>query len=345
MKALRSRNQAAVGAVTVVVLVLGVLTTYYSDSLPLLSNSTTYSAYFAESAGLSPDNDVQVAGVRVGEVTSVELKGDKVLVDFTVEDTRVGPASTAAVGIKTLLGEKYLELQPAGDGQLDPSDPIPLSRTKTPYQLQEVFDKLSGTVRDIDTDQLSNSFKVLTNALEGAPEHLRTAVNGLSDLSETISSRDKQLGKLLSNTSEVSDILAQRNDRISKVIKDGNLLLNELQQRRAAIDKLLQGTQDLADELSGLVAENQQKLQPALQKLGELTKILENNKGNLSRSLKLLGPFVRVGANAIGNGQWFEGYFCGLLPPSYLSEPLTVNPQGCEQPLAAPNQGVYGGDN
>src|SRR5699024_4859433 len=167
MKALRNRNQAAVGAVTVVVLVLAGLTAYYSDSLPLLSNSTTYSAYFAESAGLSADNDVQVAGVRVGEVSSVELDGDRVLVDFTVEDTRVGDGSTAAVGIKTLLGEKYLELRPEGGARQDPNDPIPLSRTTTPYQLQDVFDKLSDTVRDIDTEQVSDRFEILTESLAG----------------------------------------------------------------------------------------------------------------------------------------------------------------------------------
>lgn len=345
MKALRNRNQAAVGAATVVVLVLAVLTAYYSDSLPLLSNSTTYSAYFAESAGLSSDDDVQVAGVRVGEVSDVELAGNKVLVDFTVEDERVGDGSKAAIGIKTLLGEKYLELRPEGSGSQNPNDPIPVSRTTTPFELQDVFDKLTDTVGDIDTGRLSKSFDVLTDALQGAPNHLRTAVDGLSDLSETISSRDEQLSDLLSNTSEVSDILSKRNDRIRKVMKDGNLLLGELQQRRNSIDKLLEGTQSLSDELSGLVADNKEQLGPALQKLGDLTKILENNKGNLDRSLEMLAPFVRLGSNAIGNGQWFEGYFCGLLPPSYLSDALTVNKEGCTQPLAAPDQGVRKGDN
>lgn len=343
MKSLRNRNQAGVGAVTVVMIVLATLTTYYAESLPLLNNETTYSAYFAGSAGLAVDNDVQVSGVKVGDVTEVELRGDKVLVSFTVDDTKLGEATKASIAIKTLLGEKYLALHPAGKGRQDPNEPIPLSRTDTPYQLQDVFNDLSTTVKEIDTKQLATSFNVLSETLEGTPKHVRAALDGLSALSETIASRDDQLAKLLSNTSQVSKILAERNDELRKMIEDGNLLLQELQQRRKAIDTLLRGTKQLADELSGLVADNREQLRPALEKLSRLTGILQRNKDNLSRSLELLAPFVRLGANAIGNGRWFEGYFCAMIPPTYRSELLTINPQGCTTPLSAPNQGIEKG--
>ena len=56
----------------------------------------------------------------------------------------------------------------------------------------------------------------------------------------------------------------------------------------------------------------------------------------------LLAPFVRIGANATGNGRWFEGYLCGLLPPPTTAGILHINPEGCTPPIAAPNQGVGG---
>ena len=73
MKRLKDRNQAAVGAVALVLIVLVTATTYFSDQLPFFGNGTTYSAYFGESAGLAPDNEVEVAGVKVGTVSSVKL--------------------------------------------------------------------------------------------------------------------------------------------------------------------------------------------------------------------------------------------------------------------------------
>ena len=58
------------------------------------------------------------------------------------------------------------------------------------------------------------------------------------------------------------------------------------------------------------------------------------------KSLQLMAPFARVGANATGNGRWFEGYLCGLLPPTITVGGLHINPEGCTPPIAAPNQGV-----
>jgi phospholipid/cholesterol/gamma-HCH transport system substrate-binding protein len=337
---LRERNQAAVGAVSLVLLALITVTTYFSDRLPLLGTGTSYSAYFAESAGLVPDNEVQVAGVKVGQVTEVALAGRQVLVTFTVKGVRVGDASTASIEIKTLLGEKYLALRPVGTATLDPGEAIPLPRTRTPFQLQDAVDQLSATVGTIDTQQLAQSFTVLTDSFRESPQYLKDTLGGLSALSRTVSSRDSELRTLLDSASGVSKTLADRNTQLQKVIGDGNLLLTELAHRRDAIRALLKGTQQLSAQLSGLVADNRERLRPALEKFGRVTDVLQRNQDNLDRSLRLLAPFARVGANATGNGRWFEGYLCGLLPPTITPLGARLNPEGCTPPIAAPDQGV-----
>ncbi|TKG66720.1 MCE family protein [Prauserella endophytica] len=340
MKPLKERNQAAVGAVTLVLIALVGLVAYNSDQLPLLSNSTTYSAYFAESADLSSGNEVQVAGVKVGEVDEVTLAGRKVHVTFAVENVRLGRQTEASIEVKTLLGEKFLSLRPKGDGVLDPNEPIPLERTSTPYQIQDVFTDLDRTVGDIDTGQLAQSFEVIADSLENTPEHLKDALSGMSALAQTVSSRDDELARLLSSTSGVSKVLADRNTQLRRVIDDGNLLLTELQNREDAIDRLLTGAQQLSEQLTGLVADNREQLTPALRQLGVVTDLLQRNQDNLNRSLELLAPFTRIGANATGNGRWFEGYICGLLPPVITVAGAQINPEGCSPPIAAPNQGV-----
>ncbi|HVW39748.1 MAG TPA: MCE family protein [Amycolatopsis sp.] len=341
MKPLRERNQAAVGAVTLVLVVLVTLVSYFSDDLPLLGTGTTYQAYFAESAGLVPDNEVQVAGVKVGQVSSVTLAGKKVLVKFRVKDTRLGDQTTAGIEIKTLLGEKYLALQPKGSGVLKPGTPIPLDRTTTPFQLQDAFQQLSNTLGDINTQQLAQSFDTVSAALQDTPAPLKDSLAALTALSRTVSSRDQELADLLGNTSQVSKTLSDRDTQLQQMIDDGNLLLSELQQRRDAISALLEGTRNLSTQLTGLVADNRAQLGPTLDKLDAVTGILQRNQDNLGRSLALLAPFARIGANATGNGRWFEGYICGLLPPVVRAGGLSANPEPCSPPIAAPDQGVH----
>src|SRR6266540_4427224 len=132
MKRLKDRNQATVGFVALVLIVLAVLAAFNADDLPIIGGGTTYTAEFSESAGLKPGNEVRLAGVKVGDVRKVKLARNKVLVDFKVHDVSVGDQSVISIQIKTLLGDKYLAIEPDGSGAQNPNEPIPRSRTLSP---------------------------------------------------------------------------------------------------------------------------------------------------------------------------------------------------------------------
>ncbi|WP_158844915.1 MCE family protein [Saccharothrix deserti] len=326
------RNPVTVGAVSLTVIALLLLAAFYSDDLPIIGGGTTYSAEFTEAAGLVPANEVRVAGVKVGKVTKVELDGDKVKVSFKVKDAWVGDRTTATIRIKTLLGQKFLALDPQGSEPLNPGDPIPRERTLSPYDVQEAFNGLASTVGQIDTKQLADSFQVLSETFRGSAEHVRGALDGLSALSKTISSRDEQLARLLANTNQISKTLSDRNEQFEKLLADGNLLLGELRKRRDAIVALLNGTRELSKELSGLVADNSAQLRPALEQLDRVATMLQRNQDTIDRSLALMAPFYRVFANVLGNGRWFDVYICGLLPPSVNLGVVGFNEEGCLPP-------------
>jgi phospholipid/cholesterol/gamma-HCH transport system substrate-binding protein len=326
------KNPIAVGAISLTVIALLLLAAFYSDELPIVGGGTSYAADFSEAAGLVPGNEVRVAGVKVGKVTKVGLNGDKVKVTFKVKDAWLGDRTTAAIRIKTLLGQKFLALDPQGTTPLSPSQPIPKDRTLAPYDVNEAFNGLATTVGQIDTKQLADSFTVLSETFKNSPEHVRGALDGLSALSKTISSRDEQLAKLLDNTKQITKTLSDRNEQFEKLLSDGNVLLGELRKRRDAIKALLTGTQNLSRELQGLVNDNQQQLRPALQQLDRVTTMLQRNQDSLDRSLALMAPFYRVFANTLGNGRWFDTYICGLLPPSVNLGVVGFNEEGCLPP-------------
>ena len=145
----------------------------------------------------------------------------------------------------------------------------------------EAFADLSTTVEQIDTTQLADSFEVLSQTFADTPDEVRTSLQGLARLSDTISSRDAQLGQLLSATRQVSQVLADRNGEFTQLILDSNTLLTEVQRRRELIDSILTSTQELSKQLSGLVADNRESLTPALQQLSTVTDILSRNRAAL----------------------------------------------------------------
>ncbi|EIE97392.1 MCE family protein [Saccharomonospora glauca] len=325
MTSFSKRNPVPIAIVGITLMVLGTLAALNADDLPLIGGGTTYRAEFSEAAGLEPDDEVRIAGVKVGEVTDIELDGAKVLVSFKVSDAWLGDRTTAAIKIKTLLGRKYLSLDPMGENTLDPDDTIPLERTAAPYDVIEAFRGLSETVDEIDVDQLAHSFDVLSQTFADTPDDVRGALDGLSKLSDTIASRDAQLAELLDGTRQVSQTLADRDDELATLIEDGSALLEELSAREEAIRALLNGTRELSAQLRGLVDDNDEQLDPVLEQLDKLTDMLERNQESLAEGIENFAPFVRVFNNTIGSGRWFDNYICGLLLPSI--GPL--NEEGC----------------
>lgn len=327
MKSFQKRNPVPIALVGIVVIVLGFAVALNSESLPVIGGGTTYTAEFTEAAGLTTDNEVRLAGVKVGSVSDIELDQDKVRVSFRVKDAWLGDRTSAAIKIKTVLGQKYLALDPQGQHTLNPDATIPRERTTAPYDVVEAFRGLTNTVENTDTQQLASSFDAISQTFANTPEDVRGALSGLSQLSDTIASRDNQLSQLLANTKQVSQTLVDRDDEVSKLLADGNQLLDEVAKRKQAISALLDGSRELATQLQGLVDDNNGQLGPVLAQLDQLTGMLQRNQDALGEGIKNFAPFLRQFNNTIGNGRWFDNYICGLILPSV--GPL--NAEGCNQ--------------
>lgn len=327
MKAFSNRNPITIAVVGLVVMVLAIVAALNTEDLPIIGGGTTYTANVQTAAGLRSGDSVRIAGVKVGKVTDLSLAGDHVEVRFTVRDAFVGDKSEAAIKIQTLLGSKYLAVESRGNAPLDPSQPIGEdSAESVNYDVVAAFNGLSRRVGAIDTGQLAKSFQVLSETFHDTPADVRSALQGLSRLSDTIASRRDQLSRLLANTSRISRTLSDRNAAIKRLIGDGSVLLAEVQRRKQAISALLTGTQQLAREVTGLVNDNQAQLKPVLTELNQLTTMLRRNRDSLAAGLRRLAPFARLFTNTLGNGRWFDSYVCGLLPPS--GGP--VNTYGCD---------------
>lgn len=334
----RERNPVLVGAIGLTVIAALVLAAFRIDDLPLVGGGTHYQAAFRDASGLLVDNEVRVAGVKVGKVTDVELvpaAKPYVRVSFRIDnEVRLGRETSASIRIKTVLGQKFLALEPTGPGQLTEGAQIPLSRTASPFDVLAALTGLAETVDQIDVDQLAKAFQVLADTFEHTPPHVQASLTGLSRLSRTIASRDAELRQLLSRARGVTQVLAQRSQDFKRLVSDGNLLLAEVKRRKAAIHNLLVATSDLSTQLAGLVSDNKDQLEPALRQLRGVVTILQRNRTNLEQTIKTMAPFVQAFSNVLGNGRWFDSYIDGLLQP-YLPGAPPARPAGGPLPGSA----------
>jgi phospholipid/cholesterol/gamma-HCH transport system substrate-binding protein len=315
----RERNPVVIGAVSLTVIALLIMAAFRAQDLPLIGGGEIYHAAFSEAGGLKANDEVRIAGVRVGKVESVELDGDHVDVTFRVDTgADFGDQTQAAIKVKTLLGAMYLALQPAGPGQLDEGAEIPVERTSSPYDVIDAFSGLAETSERIDTDQLAKSLTTLADLTRNTPEEFRAALDGVSRLSSNIAARDDQINALLKNLRRVSSVLDDRDQDIVALMKDSDVVFRALVARRQAVHNLLVSTSTLSKELTVLIEQSRADLKPALDHLENVLAVLNKNEDNLDNSLRLMAPFYRVFASTLGNGPWFDTYIQNLPPAPQL---------------------------
>jgi phospholipid/cholesterol/gamma-HCH transport system substrate-binding protein len=305
MTPFRERNPVPIGAIGIAVILGLLLLAFNADKLPFIGGGTTYHADFADAAGLKAGDDVRIAGVKVGKVTSVDLQGAVVRVGLQVDPgTHVGTDSRAEIKIKTLLGQKYVALTPVGAGKLDGD--IPVSRTQTPLDVTQAFIGLGERAGQIDKQQLARAFDTLAAAFKDTPPYVHSSLRGLQRLSTSIASRDTQLQQLLARANDVTNVLATRDAEVAKLINDSNLILQTVYQQRVVVHRLLVDTSAVAKQLSGLVQDNRAVIGPALANLEQTLTILQRNQDGLDQTIHLAAPFIRDFTDVLGNGRWFD---------------------------------------
>lgn len=308
----RDRSARAIGIWGILgcVVLLAIALNY--DRIPYVNGKKNATVYVADAAGLSKGDEVQVAGMKVGDVRTISLDGDRVEVGFRL-DTAVELGSDTSAQIKTdsILGRRALAVFSDGRGELADST-IPLDRTSVPYSLTSALEELSTTVDEMDTDKVDEALTTLASTMEKASPEVKGAVEGITRLSQSLNTRDEALKNLLDKAAGTTDVLGERSDQLNQLMVDGNTLFTELDLRRRAISELVSNVDALARELSGVVQDNEAQLGPALDKLEKVSDLLIRNRDDIDLGLRRIVPYSTALGEAVASGPWFNAYISNL---------------------------------
>ncbi len=114
MRTLEGDNRIRNGMMGILILVLVIGVGQSFASVPMIFATPTYYAQFTDTGGLNPGDKVRVAGVDVGEIRSMEIEGDKVVIGYSLTGHKVGTDSRANIRTDTILGRKNMEIEPKG---------------------------------------------------------------------------------------------------------------------------------------------------------------------------------------------------------------------------------------
>lgn len=320
MKSFSERNPFILGVIGAVVIAGIVMAALNWQKLPFLNPGRNYSAYFAEAGGLFTGAGVEVSGLPVGKVSSIELDGQRVLVKFRINgDVHLGDRTVAAIKTKGLLGTKKLDVIPRGDGDL--SGPIPIDRTTSPYQLPDALGDLTTTISGLNTDALSDSLATMAETFRDTPPDLHNAVTGVARFADMLNKQDSQLRNLLANAARTTDVLANRTDQIVQLVHQTNSLLWALNGQSESLDHIWRNISAVSQQLKGFIADNRATLKPALEKLNGVLTIVDDRKARVQEAIKRLNAYAMSLGESVSSGPFFKAYVVNLIPGQF-SQPF-----------------------
>jgi phospholipid/cholesterol/gamma-HCH transport system substrate-binding protein len=137
----------------IVVLVILVLVTYFGFTKHVpFKHGFRLNAVFASALNIHPKSPVRIAGVDVGQVSSIKRQGKAGVVTMEIKGGGLPIHTDATAKIRPrifLEGNWFIELQPGSPsaGSFSSGGTIPVTHTADPVQLDQVLDALNTDTR------------------------------------------------------------------------------------------------------------------------------------------------------------------------------------------------------
>jgi phospholipid/cholesterol/gamma-HCH transport system substrate-binding protein len=274
----------------------------FGGPMPLRPQGYRVKTHIPETALLTKAADIRMAGLDIGNITSLKLNrdgGQEVEMEIDPEFAPLPADTRLVVRQKSLLGQLYLELTPGNrDGpKLDDGDTIP---SKSVVESVE-FDEIISTFNRETRRNFQGWIREIADAIDnGRGEDLSNAIGNLDDFaaagSDTLKILDDQepaLRRLVKNTGITLNALTERRGQLRELIGNANTFFEALASRndalaetifvfptflsesRLTLDRLKKFAEDTDPLIRDLIPVAFQ-LRPALHDLGALAPDLKN---------------------------------------------------------------------
>jgi phospholipid/cholesterol/gamma-HCH transport system substrate-binding protein len=261
----------------------------------------TFDAEMSTAQAVTPGQGqtVNIAGVQVGEITSVKLRGGRAIVGMKVRPRfkgRIYNDASILLRPKTGLKDMVAELTPGhrAAGALREGGVIPISQTLPDVNLDEILSSLDSDTRDYLQLLLNDGAVGLGSQQKGrdlaaAIRRIEPTAKYAKQINEGLALRRTNLARVVHNFSLLTDELGKRDTQLGDFVQNSNAVFASLSSQDAGLRQILQKlpgslntTQTALGKVKGLADE-----------LGPTLEALRPGARALGPSLKQTRPFLR----------------------------------------------------
>ena len=258
------------------------------------ANTRRISAYFDQTIGVYAGSDVRVLGVKVGTIDAVTPAGTQVRVDMSVDrSVRIPSGAQAVVVAPSVVSDRYVQLAPVytGGATLGDNGVIPVSRTATPVELDQLYSSLNKVSTALGPNgansngSLSDLLNTLANNLNGNGQNLHDTITQLSQLATTLDSNKNNLFATVDNLAQFTQALANSDATVRQFTGQLDNVSAFLAGQRGQLADAVSQLGTALGQVQGFIQNNRAMIKSNVDNLAQVTKVLVNERSSLAEVL------------------------------------------------------------
>jgi phospholipid/cholesterol/gamma-HCH transport system substrate-binding protein len=276
--------------------------------IQLFAHRSGYSAVLSDATGLQPGDAVEIAGVKVGQVTSVGVEKGTALVGFVL-DSDVRVRTSTGVGIRWLdvLGDKVLYLYPGQDGgYLAPGGQLPVGNDVGDASVGALLDALSPFLGSIDPQEANEFVVAVSDAVDGNQAGISALFDHAASVATTLGDDNSEIGAVISEFQQVAGALASHRGDIATVLDNIETLAQGLAAHNVTLDTMVGDLAAVTKDLGGLLASNKANLDGTIANVDAVAREVQQHEGALAQTLRTLPSGLAAYQQISSYGQWFQ---------------------------------------
>ena len=265
----------------------------------------TVVVYFPQTLALYPGDKVDIMGVKVGSIDSIEPAGDKMKVTFTYANKYKVPANaTASILNPSLVSSRSIQLSPpyTGGPVMEDDAVIPIDRTQVPVEYDELRDSVNRILTDLGPtpDQPKGPFgeviESFSNGLAGKGDQINKTLTGLSEAVTTLNEGRGDFFAVIKSLALFVNALHKSDQQFVALNNDLAQFTNSFTNTDQEVATALRDLNNLLTTTRKFISENGEVLAHDVDNLAEVTNAILQPE-----PLSGLEAGLHVYPNAIGN--------------------------------------------
>lgn len=263
----------------------------------------TITATFSSASAIYPGDEVRIAGVPVGSISSIRPAGTHAELTLEVDHGVHVPADAKAIMVApNLVSARFIQLTPAysGGALMTDGTSIPLERTAVPVEWDAVKDQLTRLATDLgpqgrlNTSSLGRFIDSTASAMDGNGQKLRDTLRELSGLSRILADGSGDISQMIENLQTFVAVLRQTNVQIVEFQNRFATLTSVLDGGRSDLDAALKNLSVAVGDVQRFVSGTRDEASEQVERLRNVTQNLVDHQDDLEQVL-------HVAPNAIAN--------------------------------------------